>query len=190
MTQAKTLTSKELKHVLEQISLGTHAKRDRAMLLTLFYSGMRVGEVAALLYSDVVDESGEVKKEIKLAAEQTKGGVGGIVYVSDKLIKELKDYLKAYPCTNKQHKLFYTQKNKARGFTANTLAQHFYHLFKRCGISGASSHSGRRTFITNLAEKGVGVRVLQSLARHKSISTTQVYIDVNDAMKRKAVELV
>lgn len=48
----------------------------------------------------------------------------------------------------------------------------------------------RRTFITNLAEKGVSVRVLQSLAGHRNISTTQVYIDVNDAMKRKAVELV
>ncbi|MNW04007.1 site-specific tyrosine recombinase XerC [compost metagenome] len=63
-------------------------------------------------------------------------------------------------------------------------------MYKRAGIDGASSHSGRRTFITTLASKGVGVRVLASLAGHRSIATTQAYIDVNDDMKRRAVELV
>jgi integrase/recombinase XerD len=63
-------------------------------------------------------------------------------------------------------------------------------MYKCAGITGASSHSGRRTFITNLADKGVGVRVLMSLARHANISTTQAYIDVNEAMQRRAVELL
>jgi integrase/recombinase XerD len=58
------------------------------------------------------------------------------------------------------------------------------------GIDGASSHSGRRSFITNLASKGVGVRVLMSHAGHRNISTTQAYIDVNDEMQRAAVDLV
>jgi len=73
---------------------------------------------------------------------------------------------------------------------ANTATQFFHYLYKRSGIEGGSSHSGRRTFITNLASKGVGVRVLMSLAGHKNIGTTQAYIDVNDDMKRKAVELI
>jgi integrase/recombinase XerD len=70
------------------------------------------------------------------------------------------------------------------------LTQHLYWLYRAAGISGASSHSGRRTFITNLASKGISVRVLASLAGHRSIAVTQKYIDVNDDMKRKAVELV
>ena len=69
------------------------------------------------------------------------------------------------------------------------MTQFFHYLYRRAGIEGASSHSGRRTFITNLASKGVGVRVLMSLAGHRNISTTQAYIDVNDDMKRRAVEL-
>lgn len=85
---------------------------------------------------------------------------------------------------------FQTQKRGADGFTANTLAQHFHHLYKGAGIEGASSHSGRRSFITNLAAQGVGVRVLMSLAGHRNISTTQHYIDCNDDMKRRAVELI
>ena len=63
-------------------------------------------------------------------------------------------------------------------------------LYRHAGIDGASSHSGRRTFITTLASKGVSVRVLASLAGHKSIATTQRYIDVNDDMKRAAVRLL
>jgi integrase/recombinase XerD len=57
-------------------------------------------------------------------------------------------------------------------------------------MNGATSHSGRRSFITTLASKGIGVRVLAALAGHRSITTVQAYIDVNDAMKRAAVELV
>jgi integrase/recombinase XerD len=87
-------------------------------------------------------------------------------------------------------KLFYSQKRPQEGWNSNTLCQFFHYLFKNVGIEGASSHSPRRTLITNLADKGVGVRVLQSIARHANISTTQAYIDVNDAMKRKAIELV
>jgi integrase/recombinase XerD len=86
--------------------------------------------------------------------------------------------------------LFATQKHPKRGFTANTLAQHFHYLYKRAGVIGASSHSTRRTFITNLAAQGVGVRVIMGLSGHRALSSVQCYIDVNDDMKRKAVELV
>ena len=61
-------------------------------------------------------------------------------------------------------------------------------IYRRAGIEGATSHSGRRSFITTLASKGIGVRVLASLAGRRSVATTQAYIDVNDEMKRAAVE--
>ncbi|MBM4212851.1 MAG: site-specific integrase, partial [Gammaproteobacteria bacterium] len=64
-------------------------------------------------------------------------------------------------------------------FLLGTLTQWFHWVYKRAGIAGARSHSGRRTFITNLANKGIGVRVLASLAGHRSIAVTQAYIDVN-----------
>ena len=60
----------------------------------------------------------------------------------------------------------------------------------QAGIAGASSHSGRRTFITTLANKGISVRVLAGLAGHKSIAVTQKYIDVNPDLMRNAVELI
>jgi integrase/recombinase XerD len=188
--QAKTLTAQELRWALDYVATRRHAVRNRAMLMTMYLAGLRVGECAALRYEDVLNAEGEVRNEIRLDAEQTKGRYGRVVFVSEKLRKELRTYVRAVPYRAGTDKLFYTQKKEGEGFTANTLCQFFHHLFRSCGIEGASSHSPRRTFITNLAEKGVSVRVLQSLAGHRNISTTQAYIDVNDAMKRKAVELV
>ena len=138
----------------------------------------------------MLDAEGKVRNEIRLDPDQMKGRHGRVVFVSEMLRLELAAYVKDAPCKSIQDELFYTQKRPGEGFSANTLTQFFYYLFKNAGIEGASSHSPRRTFITNLAEKGVGVRVLMSLAGHRNITTTQVYIDVNDAMKRKAVELI
>jgi len=63
-------------------------------------------------------------------------------------------------------------------------------IYRDAEFEGATSQSGRRSVITKLAAKGVGVRVLAELAAHASISTTQRYIDVNDEQMRAAVELV
>jgi integrase/recombinase XerD len=189
MGQAKTLTERELKRLLDYVAQHRHAARNRAMLLLTYFAGLRVSEVAALKYADVVAADCTIRGEFLLSAEQTKGGHARTVFVGEKLKKELAAYVKTLQRRDKESlALFHTQKRDQ--FSANTLCQHFHWLYRRAGIVGASSHSGRRTFITNLAAKGVGVRVLASLAGHRSIATTQQYIDVNDDQKRKAVELV
>ena len=188
--QAKTLTQAEIRRVLDYTATRKHSIRNRALVITTYLSGMRVGEVASLRYCDVVDAEGNIRNEIRLSAEQTKGKEARVVFVSEKLRKELEQYSKLYQPKNINCKFFYSQKACSDGYNANTLTQFFHYLYKRSGIDGASSHSGRRTFITNLANKGISVRVLASLAGHKNISTTQCYIDVNDDMKRRAVELL
>jgi integrase/recombinase XerD len=185
--QAKTLTSVDVKRILDFIALKKHAARNRAMFLVTLYAGLRVGEVASLRYMDVLGADNEVRDEIRLDASVTKNNEARTVFVNAKLRKELHYYISFTPYTNLADKLFYTQKNE--GFTANTLTQFFHYLYRSAHVDGATSHSGRRTFITTLANKGVSVRLLASLVGHKSISTTQCYIDVNDDMKRKAVEL-
>ncbi|MEO7861503.1 MAG: site-specific integrase, partial [Nitrospirales bacterium] len=71
-----------------------------------------------------------------------------------------------------------------------SLVQVFGRFYARSGLSNASSHSGRRSFLTSLAEKGVNVRVLAALAGHKNISTTQRYIETGEHQLRAAVELL
>lgn len=190
MSQAKTLSQQELRRVLDYVATRKHAARNRAMLLMTHYAGMRVGEVAALRVEDVLDKEGNVRDEIRLDADQTKGNRGRVVVVAEKLRKELAKYISLYKPKNPDHKLFYTQKRMREGFDANTLANHFHRMYAAVGIEGASSHSGRRSFITSLASKAVNVRVLMALAGHRNIATTQRYIDINDNQLRAAVEMV
>jgi integrase/recombinase XerD len=190
--QAKTLTPAELRRVLDYIATRKHALRNRAMLLMTHLAGLRCGEVAALRYADVVSADGKVKDEIRLSSEQTKGGTARTVFVSERLRKELEQYVTFFRLCKLQDadtKFFYSQKRDSDGFTANTCAQYFHYLYKRAGIDGASSHSGRRSFATAIASKGVGIKVLQKLLGHKNIQTTSVYIYASDDMLRKAVEL-
>ena len=188
MSQAKSLTPVEIEHLLAFIAPRSHALRNRVMFLTGLWSGMRVGEIASLSVGDVRNSNGSVKAEVRLTAEQTKGRQPRTVFLPQKLREALQAYLDLRSNAPAAHPLFVTAGRKA--FSANVMAQHFFWLFKKAGIEGASSHSMRRTFITNLATKGIGVRVLASLAGHRSIAVTQKYIDVNDDMKRNAVELV
>lgn len=188
MPQAKTLTEKELKKVLNYIALNKHAKRNRAIILMTHWSGMRIGEVAALRIADVWALDGGVKDQIRLLPEQTKGKHARTVFLPDKLRKELIGYLADIDRSDTSKPLFRTQKRD--GFTANTLCQAVHYIYKGAGIDGASSHSGRRSFITSLATKGVAARTLMTLAGHRSLAVTQRYIDVNDDMLRNAVALV
>lgn len=187
---AKILTEQDIERVLTYIESRAHAARNRAMLMMTYYSGMRVGEVASLRYMDVVNTDGLIRSEITLLPEQTNGADLRTVFVSEKLRQELAEYLNVTEFNAQQDKFFYTQKKSSEGFTPNTLAQHFHHLYRRSGVVGATSHSGRRSFIKNLASKGISVHVLADLAGHKSVATTRQYIDRNQDFQRQAVELM
>lgn len=188
--QAKVLSSTEIRRVLDYVATRKHSLRNRALVLTMFNTGMRVSEVASLRIKDVIDSEGNIKNEIRLASENTKTNEARTVFVNERLRKELQQYASILTKANTNEKFFYSQKRDSDGFTANTLTQHFHYLYKRVGLDGASSHSSRRTFITTLANKGVGVRVIMGLSGHKALSSVQCYIDCNSELMRNAVEMV
>ena len=187
MKQARTLTDKQLKQVLAHCSTRKHAARDRAIVLVSFLAGLRAKEIAALTVANVLDDEGKVRAEFILSPQQTKGRKARRVFVNARLQRELAAYLKVVKLRAICPALFQSQKGDA--FSANTMCQLLLRIYDEAGIADATSHSGRRTFITNLAAKGIGVRVLAELAAHSSIATTQRYIDVNDEQLRSAVEL-
>ena len=188
MKQAKVLTDKELNKVLDVISLYEHAERNRAMVLMTHLCGLRVCELANLRVSDVVNENGEIRDLLYLDATQTKGSEVRRVFVGKRAKSALKRYLQSNTSVLQRTFLFNTQKSKR--FNTNALTQLVKRLYERVGIVGASSHSGRRTFIIKLATSGVSVRVIAEAVGHSSIATTQRYIDVTDELIGNAVELV
>ena len=188
MKQAKTLTERDIKIVLSYCSTRRYAARDRAIVLVSHLAGLRAKEIAALTIGNVIADDGTIRDEFTLSPQQTKGKKARRVFISTKLRKELSLYTKSMYKHPHSQFLFTTQKSKC--FSANTMCQHLIEIYRNCGILGATSHSGRRTFITNLASKGVGIRVLAELAAHSSITTTQRYIDVNDDQLRLSVDLL
>ena len=192
MAQAKILTEAEFKRALAVISQRRHAHRDRLALLLTHWAGMRVCEVAALTLDKVVDNTGTVMDEFNLGSDQTKGGHGRVVMVNSRLKREITQFLKSHPTNLASDPLMFSQKanRKSRGFTANTMCQLINGIYRDAGIKGATSHAGRRGFITALANAGIGVKVIMELAGHRQLGTTQRYIEVTLDQKRKAVELI
>jgi integrase/recombinase XerD len=189
MAKARTLESDELQTVLDYIATTKHAARDRCALLVSHLSGMRIGEISSLTIADVQDGAGKVRSQVYLTPEKTKGKHARTVFINTRLQAEIAEYLKTLNITNKAHALFYTQKNPKRGFTANTMASHIKNIYLKSGNFGCSSHTGRRTFATQIAARGVSVRVLMRALGHRNLSSVMEYVDSSDSMLRNAVEL-
>lgn len=152
-------------------------------------AGLRVGEIAALTVRDVIDSEGKVREQIRLSAAMTKGGYARVVFVSDRLRKEIERYRATWEKSRPaKTPLLMTQRRAA--FSANTLCQLMAKLYRDAGLDGATSHSCRRWFITKLAHSGVSAKVIMTLAGHRNLTTTQRYIDVRDDMMKAAVELL
>jgi len=190
MAQAKTLTKEEITRVLDYINTRRFSQRNRAMMLLTHLAGLRIGEVACLRWSDVMNLDGTVKDEIRLLPDMTKGRHARTVFINAKLNAVLQAYANQAKCVDRSYPFFSSQKSIKSGFSANSLSQTFALLYEGAGLEGASSHSGRRTFLTTLANKGTAIHLLKTLAGHRSISTTAAYLYTNPTQLRAVVELV
>lgn len=198
MTQARVLTDKDIKRALSFIGTKRTAIRDRALFMTGILTGMRAKELSSIRIADVLGSDAEIRDEIHLSSNMTKGKRGRTVLLNKKVREEIANYLRErfktkdlqpILLTDTSRALFSNQKNNVRGFTANGMSKHLSQLFSDIGIDGASAHSLRRSYISKIASFGTSIRVIQKLAGHQDIKTTALYIEVSDSMLRKAVEL-
>jgi integrase/recombinase XerD len=192
MKQAKTLNQKQLFLFLKQLELFKNSQRNQLIISLTFYGGLRIGEVTKLKWKDVIDNNLTVKDEIILSAENNKSNEIQRLFLNKKLrleiVKYKTFYSQKYKHINLESPLIISQRNTQ--FSPNSLCQLINSLYKRCNLPTATTHSGRRSFITNLANKSLNAKVIMSLARHKNLSTTQRYIDVNDEQLKQAIELI
>jgi integrase/recombinase XerD len=182
--KAKVLNDAEFKRLLMVAKSGQFALRNTALLYCSFGLGLRAKEIASLKISDVTDPDYKLLDEICLTRAMTKGEKQRYAYLTHKKVCEaLDEYLKSIRHLDRNKPLFQTQR-KTR-FTPNALQKWFKSLYDKAGIVGASSHSGRRTFITRLIEQGADIKAVSRLAGHASIVTTAIYVEDNpDRLKR------
>jgi integrase/recombinase XerD len=181
--QAKVLNEKEFNRTLGIINTKAHAKRNSALLHLSFGLGLRAKELASLTIGHVIDHDYQLLDEINLTGNMTKGKRQRHIYVTNNRVKKvLEEYLefrrlKDGILFSRDAALFRSQKGSF--FTPNTIQQLLHNIFDQAGLSGASSHSGRRTFATKLIEKGVDIKAISVLMGHSSITMTARYIENN-----------
>jgi integrase/recombinase XerD len=189
--QAKILNRSQVEAVLNHINGRRYGLRNQVIFLLSIRAGLRAKEIAALRWSMIVGADGEVGEYIHLTNDASKGMSGRIIPINRQLRAKIIELFDAGDIDPTTH-VIRTERS------AHTSAQAIVNLFQRwyrdLGLVGCSSHSGRRTFITNAARKistvGGSLRDVQHLAGHSSLQTTQRYIEGDSEARKRVVDLV
>ena len=187
--QAKVLTPHNIRRILAYAGRTAFPERDRVIILLAVKSGLRAAEIAKLTWPMVLDSRGQVSTQIELVDEVAKKRTGRRVPMHPELRVALGALRRKTGAVGPVVR-------SARGehLRPNSLVNWFRVMFAELGLQGCSSHSGRRTFITNAARSvhkaGGSLRDVQLLAGHRSIETTQGYIDGDTDAQRRLINLI
>lgn len=189
--QAKVLNQKQVDAVLHHIGKRRNGLRNQVIFLLSVRAGLRAKEIAALRWSMVLDASGAVGDAIHLTNQASKGNSGRVIPFNRQLRAVLMSLHQSHARSGTGHVI---TTERADRTSAQVIVNLFVRWYRDLGLMGCSSHSGRRTFITNAARKistvGGSLRDVQSLAGHTSLQTTQRYIEGDERARRRVVDLV
>ena len=192
--QAKVLTPRQERRILKRLKATRYPMRDAVTFLLSIKAGLRAKEISSLTWAMVTDADGKVAEEIALTDASSKGTGGGRTIPMHPAIRESLAALQAARGEKAQPGWPVIHSERGRGMSAASVAVWFHRLYRNLGLSGCSSHSGRRTFITRAAHKiveaGGSLRDVQQLAGHANLGTTQRYIEGSTEAKRRVVALI
>lgn len=195
--QAKILSNQQINLVLLHLQNNSRNPiRDQVIFLLSTKAGLRAIEISSLTWSMIIDPSGILGDYISLTNKASKGKSGRQIPIN----KQLKEMLQIHLNELSKSKYFdistdyvvSTQRSKST--SSQAIVNMFQSWYKSLNLIGCSSHSGRRTFITNCSKKinsvGGSLRDIQYLAGHSSLQTTQRYIEGDTESKIKVVNLI
>ena len=182
--QAKVLDTSELDLVIKYLK----TRNQKVVASTLRNTGARVGEVVQLRWRDIGRE------QILFPANITKRKLKSReIFISDSFHKQLMDWSRYWTIYKGRKPLpedfvFYGRKEGTHQ-TTRSFMDALDKATERAKLSGVSSHSFRRTQLTQLHRKNVPLNVIKSLSGHQSLSTLSLYLQVDDREKREASKL-
>ena len=189
--RAKILTQAQVEDLLFFAQHTRHPVRNQAILLLSIKAGLRAAEIANLTWDMLVDATGEIATTIELRDSIAKKGGGRVIPIHADL-REALVRLRIGIGTETTGPVIRSQ----RGGPMQPIAIvcWFAKAYRAVGLTGCSSHSGRRTFITKAARlvhrAGGSLRDVQVLAGHRSLLTTQRYIDGDTDVQRQLVAML
>lgn len=146
--------------------------RERALMEFLLSSGVRVNELVHLCRRDVNLQKHSVHVIFG------KGNKERITYINDVTEMHLRRYLKSR--RDSSEKLFVAKKGEIRELTTGGVRWILHELGNRAGVDNVHPHRFRRTFATNLFQRGMSVREIQKLMGHAKTDTTLGYIATDE----------
>jgi integrase len=188
--RAKILSTDHVEDLLVFAHQTRHPIRNQALVLLSVKAGLRAAEIANLTWPMVVEPSGEVGMSMELQDNAAKKGSGRVIPIHPELRAALVKLARLGPGPSGP----VIRSERGGPMTPVSIVCWFAKAFKTIGLNGCSSHSGRRTFITRAARlahrAGGSLRDVQLLAGHRSIQTTQRYIDGDTDAQRKLVAMI
>ena len=189
--RAKILNAKQQTMVLAYLENTRYPLRNEIMFLLSFKAGLRAKEISQLTWSMVCGSERYISDSINLPNNASKGKYSGRIIPIHKDLKKLLTDLKQEN-TNLSSYIITTERDKK--MFAQAIVNFFYLLYKGLNMDGCSSHSGRRTFITQAAkmisQAGGTINDIRQLAGHSSLVTTQRYIEYNTEAHKKIIEMI
>jgi integrase/recombinase XerD len=189
--QAKTLSKGQTEAVLGYLATTRWPTRNRVIFLLSVKAGLRAKEIASLTWRMVTDPRGQIGQAIHLEDKASKGRSGRVLPMNEELRTALAEYSNTILMSTST---FLIQSERSRGMSPQAIVNLFWRWYRHIGFDGCSSHSGRRTFITNTARKistvGGSLRDVQMLAGHTNLRTTQRYIEANPDAQVRVVGLL
>jgi integrase len=187
--RAKILSPADVNDLLIFASCTRNPLRNCVLVLLSAKAGLRASEIANLTWDMVVGPTGQINGIIELRDSAAKKRSGRLIPIHPKLRAALVAWRQASPESE-----YVATSARGGSMTALGIVVWFNRAFKNIGLQGCSSHSGRRTFVTRAArlvhKAGGSLRDVQVLAGHRSILTTQRYIDGDSDAQRKLVAMI
>ncbi len=187
--QAKILSKDNADDLLVFASTTRHPVRDKLIVLFSVKAGLRAAEIAHLTWEMVLSPTAEIGPTIELHDRAAKKSGGRLIPIHPELREALTDWR-----TQSEVAGPVVRSQRGGPMSPVSIVNWFAKAYRVIGLQGCSSHSGRRTFITRAARlvhnAGASLRDVQLLAGHRSIQTTQRYIDGDTDAQRKLVSLI
>ena len=194
--QAKTLNPTQIKKISEFLLTNRYGLRDQTIFYFSVKCGLRAKEISHLKWSMVMESDGSICNYLHLPNSSSKGRSGRIVPLhkdlKNNLVKMVEEYKNFKDFDPVASSIIRTERSKST--TSQSIVNMFQRWYGRLGLVGCSSHSGRRTFITETSKKistvGGSLRDIQMMVGHSSLQTTQRYIESDRECQWRVVNLL
>ncbi|PSF30997.1 integrase [Aphanothece hegewaldii CCALA 016] len=184
--QAKILTSNEIQ-LLFRDGFTVNPPRDRALFAVCLYTACRISEAVTLTKRDVYDSKNQVRPEIIIRKGNTKGKLATRTIP---VIEDLRLKLETYTPRTDSIYLFPGNELHQRANTHLHRDSAIWLLNQACrkvGLEGVSTHSFRRTALTQMSNAGIPLRIIQEISGHRTLDELYKYLEVKPEQIKGAI---